>query len=57
VYFNDNPPFILPIPLGANGCKAIKNAEETNLVRIKNIFDYDGFKAFNQTVFDMKEIC
>jgi hypothetical protein len=47
----------LSIPLGANGCKTIKNAKDTNIVRIKNIFDYDGFKAFNQTVFDMKEIC
>ena len=55
--FKLNPTFKLSIPLGANGCKAIQNATNTNIVHIKNYFDYDGFKALNHTVFDMKEIC
>jgi hypothetical protein len=47
----------MKIPFGARGCKAIKNAPNTNLVHIKNTFDYDGFKQLNNTVFDLKDIC
>jgi hypothetical protein len=55
--FKQNPTLKLAIPLGAKGCRAITNYHDTNIIHIKNVFDYDGFKELNHTVFDMKEIC
>jgi hypothetical protein len=55
--FEDNPTFTLSTPFGARGCRTIKNVEDTRIVQIKNVFDYEGLKELNSTVFDMKEIC
>jgi hypothetical protein len=47
----------LVIPLGASGCKKIKNAKNTNIVHIKNVIDYEGMKELYHAAFDMKEMC
>jgi hypothetical protein len=47
----------LKTPFGAYGCRKVKNIGATRIVQRKNVFDYEGPKVLNSTIWDMKEVC